>query len=212
MFDIECKGGNDVVINTKKSAIVIDPNVTMLGLKQFKISGMIEAITEKDFLVKDDNVVIEGAGEYEVGGLLIYGTAVKRYIDDDKDPHRAGTIYKIVCDGLTIAIIGNANSKTDFGKVLADGNNTIDVLIIPVGGGGYTIDYKDAAKIVKELEPKVVIPVHYKEDGINYEVPQDSVDLFIKELSVDVEDAGSKFKIKSAESLPASLTVVKISK
>ena len=86
----------------------------------------------------------------------------------------------------------------------------VDILIIPVGGNGYTLDAKDAAVIVKNIEPKVVIPVSYSDSGLKYEVPQDDVELFVKELGTQNVETVSRYKVKNASTLPDVLTVIKI--
>ena len=52
-------------------------------------------------------------------------------------------------------------------------------VLIPVGGV-YTIDAEEASKIVSELEPKIVIPMHYRIEGLNYKI--DQVEKFIQEM------------------------------
>ena len=81
-------------------------------------------------------------------------------------------------------------------------------MIVPVGGGGYTLDATGAANIIRNVEPKLVIPVHSGDDTLSYSVPQQSVELFEKEIGADVAaDSPDKLKIKT---LPDQLTVQKI--
>ena len=79
-----------------------------------------------------------------------------------------------------------------------------------MGGNGYTLDASHAATIARQIEPKVVIPVHYADAALRYEVPQNELEEFTKELGAPVEDAGTKYKVKSATSLPQVLTVVTV--
>ena len=58
--------------------------------------------------------------------------------------------------------------------------NGVDILFIPVGGT-YTIDGKRAKYYVDKIQPKTVIPIHYKLDGCNIEI--DKVDEFLKLFS-----------------------------
>ena len=69
-----------------------------------------------------------------------------------------------------------------------------------------------ATSIIRQLDPKVVIPVHYNDATLRYEVPQDSVDEFVKNLGAPVVEAGSKWKLKKITDLPDNLTVIQISK
>ena len=69
-----------------------------------------------------------------------------------------------------------------------------------------------ATSIIRQLDPKVVIPVHYNDTTLHYEVPQDGVDEFVKNLGAPVVEAGPKWKLKKITDLPDNLTVVQISK
>jgi L-ascorbate metabolism protein UlaG (beta-lactamase superfamily) len=87
----------------------------------------------------------------------------------------------------------------------------IDILILPIGGGGYTLDAVDAAKVIRMIDPKVVVPVHYADSALHYEVPQDELQLFIDELGAPVETV-SKYKVKQLAAVPNSLSVVVITR
>jgi len=87
----------------------------------------------------------------------------------------------------------------------------VDILIIPVGGNGYTLDATGAVSLVRKISPKVVVPVHYADDALAYEVHQDNLDLFVKELDVPVETV-SKYKVKGAATLPSTLTVMEVTR
>lgn len=208
MFDIEYKGANGVIVSTKKSKLVADPKLSVAGLKDLDTKGAIELATEPRFLVNnpDANLVIEGPGEYEVGDFSIRGLATNRHIDGSDSPS-AATIYRIDVDGVRIALLGNI--APELGEEQLESIGVIDIVIIPVGGGGYTLDHTAAVRLVRQIDPSVVIPVHYAEKEINYEVPQDPVDLFIGELGLEVEEV-DKFKLKSASGLPNAMTVVKV--
>ena len=88
----------------------------------------------------------------------------------------------------------------------------VDFAILPVGGGGYTLDAVGATKVARQLDAKVVIPVHYRDSNLNYEVPQADLDEFLKALGAPVIEAGQKWKLKKSADLPGSLTIVKISR
>jgi L-ascorbate metabolism protein UlaG (beta-lactamase superfamily) len=211
MFDIEYKGGNGVVIATKKTQVVIDPQLAVVGLKNLSVKDAVELATEARFAVSDESVrlQIEGPGEYEIGDVSIRGIRATRHLDTSAD-EPISTIYRIEIGEVRIAVVGNITPKLDEDQLEEIG--LIDILVIPVGGNGYTLDATSAATIVRQIEPKVVIPVHYADAALKYEVPQDSLDIFTKELAAPVEDAGSKYKVKSASSLPQVLTAVTIAR
>lgn len=208
MFDLEYKGGNGITITTKKSSIVIDPKLSLVGLKDLKVKDQIVLATEHRFRVADTDaqVVIDGPGEYEVGDFTIRGIAATRHIDTP-DQEKLATVYRVECGEARLAILGNIDAKLSEEQYEQIG--VVDILVLPVGGGGYTLDATSAAAIVRAIEPKVVVPVHYAGSGLSYEVPQDSLDTFVSELGVQKETV-PKLKVKSSSVLPATLTVMEV--
>ena len=208
MFEIEYKGGNGVVLSTKKAVLNIDPRLSVVGLKDIKTKDEVELATEERFVVEnsDARIIIDRPGEYEVGDFTIRGTAATRHIDTAEND-KLSTIYRVECGDVRIAILGNVVPKLTDEQLESIG--VVDILIIPVGGGGYTLDATSAAAIVRQVEPKVVIPIHYADSALRYEVPQDSIDTFVKELGAPLE-SGAKFKVKSAASLPPVLTITQL--
>lgn len=211
MFDIEYKGGNSVVISTKKTTAVIDPKLSLVGLKDLKVKDAVEIATEVRFTLSDDDVrlAIEGPGDYEIGDLSIHGVRAHRHIDTTAD-EPISTMYRIEIGDVRLALIGNIAPKLT--EEQQEELGIVDILILPVGGGGYTLDATAAATIVRQIGPRAVIPVHYADSGLQYEVPQDTLDTFTKELAAPVEDAGSKYKVKSVSSIPQVLTVVTVAR
>jgi hypothetical protein len=210
MFEIEYKGANSIVISTKKAKLVVDPNLSVVGGKNVSVKDAVELVTESRFIVDDSDsiLLIEGPGEYGVAGFDIVGIPAMRHIDTANDGFLS-TIYRVEIGEVRIGIIGNINKKLSDDQLEALG--VIDVLVVPVGGGGYTLDATDAASLVRTIDPKVVIPVHYADSGLKYEVPQEELSLFITELGAPVETM-LKYKQKQISSLPAVLSVVEIAR
>lgn len=209
MFDIEYKGGNTIVIESKKTRIVVDPKLSVVGLKDLATKDSIELATEPRF-VGDDPAVrlrLEGPGEYEVGDVSIKGVPATRHIDTEAD-EKIGTIYRIEIGDVRLAVFGNVAPKLTEDQLEEVG--VVDILVIPVGGNGYTLDATSASTITRQIDPKIAIPVHYADSSLKYEVPQDTVDVFTKELAAPVEQAGQKLKVKAASSLSQVLTSVVI--
>lgn len=209
MFDIEYKGGNCVVISGKKTQVTIDPKLSLVGLKDIMAKDGVEIATEARFATNSTDAVlrIEGPGEYEVGEASIKGVSAQRHLDTEVD-EPLSTMYRLEIGEVRLAILGNIAPKLHEDQLEEIG--VVDILILPVGGNGYTLDGVSAATVVRQIEPRAVIPVHYADNALKYEVPQDSLDHFIKELAAPVEEAGGKLKVKSPSSLPSVLTVVKI--
>lgn len=206
-MELAYKGGNCVVISNKKDLFITDPKLSDVGLKD--VSGQAAALilTQSIFGVPTtgETLVVDGPGEYEVKNCSIRGIPARRHSDLREDSKTA-TMYRLDLDGTSVVILGHIDPKLSEEQLEALG--VVDILIIPVGGNGYTLDSKSAVQLVRKIEPKVVIPTHYAEEGLTYEVPQQPLEEFIKELGVTAEEL-PKLKVK-AGLLPLSLTVYKL--
>lgn len=207
MFEIEYKGANTVVISTKKNTVVVDPKLSVAGLKDVVVKDAVELSTEARFALNSPTAKlhIEGPGEYGFGEFDIRGIAAQRHLDAG-DGELLSTIYRIEIGDARIALIGNIYEKLSEEQL--EGIGVVDALIIPVGGNGYTLDATGAAGLARQIDAKVIIPVHYADDAVKYEVPQDSLDVFVKELGAQVEEV-AKYKPKS---FPEVTTIVTIAR
>ncbi|MEI6053945.1 MAG: MBL fold metallo-hydrolase [Candidatus Saccharibacteria bacterium] len=205
MFEIEYKGANCVIITTKKVKFITDPKLSIVGLKDVSTNGAFEIATESRFSLneEDSNLTIEGPGEYGVAEFDIKGIACRRHIDSENDSLNS-TIYRIELGGVRIGLIGNIADKLSDEQLEKLG--VIDIMVVPVGGNGYTLSATGAASLVSAIDPKIVIPIHYSDNSIKYEVPQDSLDLFVTELGAPVEKV-TKYKFKQ---LPVNQTGISI--
>jgi L-ascorbate metabolism protein UlaG (beta-lactamase superfamily) len=104
--------------------------------------------------------------------------------------------------GIAVGVLGHIHPELSDEQLERLGN--IDVLLVPVGNAGYTMDAKSAAKIVKAIDPKIVVPTHYAEAGIKFEVDQSPVEEFFKEMGVEPEKVES-LKLKFGQ-LPVDIT------
>lgn len=89
-------------------------------------------------------------------------------------------IHVIETDDTRICHLGDLGHLLDEEQIKEIGK--IDVLLIPVGGT-YTIDYEAAEEVTKQLNPMMVIPMHYKTDKLNLNIAP--VDNFIRAISSD---------------------------
>lgn len=210
MFDVEYKGGNAVVITTKKSKLVVDPKLSGLGLKDVNTKDAVVIATEESLVAgtSDSSLVIDGPGEYEVGDFSIRGVAARRHIDTENDVNKA-TVYRVEIGDVRIAVLGNIDYRLNDDQLEEIG--LVDIVIVPVGGGGYTLDATNAAALVRKIDCKVAIPVHYADKALHYEVPQEEVGVFVKEFGGEHE-VTPKYKVKSAASVPTSTTVIEITR
>ena len=195
-MDLQYYGANCVKISTKKATVVIDDNLDKLGLK---------SITKKDdialFGMAHDNpsqevkLVIDSAGEYEVSDVSIQGIPARGHMDEAGKI--TATIFKMIIEDVRVISLGHIYPELNDQQLEAIG--TVDVLLVPVGGNGYTLDPIGALKLIKKIEPKLVIPTHYADNAIKYEVPQQDLENALKELAMEPRETVDKLKLKSGD-------------
>lgn len=209
-MDIEYKGGNTIVISTKKATVVVDPKTSLVGLKDTVVKDAVEIATEERFALNSESsrLHIEGPGEYGFADFDIAGIAAQRHLDAETEP-KVSTVYRIQAAGFRVGVLGNIYEKLSEEQL--EGLGVLDILVIPVGGGGYTLDPVGAATLVRQIEPKAVIPVHYNDTTLKYEVPQLELSEFVSQLGAPVEQT-AKYKVKSDASLPETLTVIELTR
>jgi L-ascorbate metabolism protein UlaG (beta-lactamase superfamily) len=148
--------------------------------------------------------VITAPGEYEVNDVGVFGWGS---FHDSKGGAERGknVIYSILVDGVRVVHLGDLGSEiTDD---LIEGLGTVDVLLIPVGGG-YTIGAKVAAEVIEQLSPSIVIPMHFKTPQHNETFKDlDGVDAFLKVMGVADLQPVDKLKV-TEDSLPEETQVV----
>jgi len=144
---------------------------------------------------------IKGPGEYEVGGVFITGVAT--FHDAEKGKIRGeNTIYTIEMDDITLCHLGDLGHPLT--PALVEQIGVIDVLFLPVGGVS-TIDVASAVEILRQLNPKVVVPMHYKTPRLEKNL--EPVDKFLKEMAI--QDFTPKPKLSlSQSSMPSGTQIV----
>jgi L-ascorbate metabolism protein UlaG (beta-lactamase superfamily) len=149
--------------------------------------------------------IIERCGEYEISEVSIFG--VRTFHDSSSGSERGeNTTFIIEIEGLSLCHLGDLGHKlTDKQLEELDG---VDILFVPVGGV-VTVGPKEAAEIVAQIEPRIVVPMHYKEEGINLQVfgSLAEVSEFLKEMGVSSSGPQPKLSISLGE-LPENLQVV----
>jgi L-ascorbate metabolism protein UlaG (beta-lactamase superfamily) len=188
-------------IQGENSVLVTDPFDKIYGLKVPRLAADTVTISHDH---KDHNniktvkaiadtkpFVIDNSGEYEIKNIFIYG--ISSYHDNKEGQERGkNIIYRIEIEGMSLAHLG------DLGHILTNGQveklEGVDILLIPVGGT-YTINAKQATEIISQLEPRIVIPMHYNIPGLKLPKKIDGVNTFCKEIGVCPTEKITKFKI-----------------
>lgn len=142
--------------------------------------------------------VVEAAGEYEVGGILI--TGVRTYHDKAKGAELGPNIaFVIHLDEVVFCHLGDLGHELTQAQVEAIGN--VDVLFVPVGGGE-TIGAAEAINVISQIEPRIVIPMHYATAQLSFDQPLAPLERFTHEMGLKEVVAEEKLSL-SASSLPA---------
>lgn len=153
---------------------------------------------------RDRPFIIDTPGEYEVGGISVFG--VKSYHDANQGAERGpNTIFTILLDDIRVCHLGDLGHELTTEQVKEIG--AVDILLCPVGGV-FTIDPKAAISIIKNLEPSIVIPMHYRTQLHDPKIFGElaTVDDFLNEYGVEVE-AEDKLSIERSR-LPEETEVV----
>lgn len=198
-------GANCVKITTKKASIVIDDNLKDLGGKSITKPGDVVLFTsQKPEIEPEAKIVIADPGEYEVSDVSILGVPARAHIDEPEQQN--ATMYRLIVDDVRVAVIGHV--FPELSEEQAEALGTIDVMFIPVGGNGFTLDGVGALKLAKEIEPKIIIPTHYADKALKYPVPAQSLDEALKGLAMEPAETLPKLKLKAADLADVSKLIV----
>lgn len=211
-MDITWFGQACFKLRGKQATVVTDPfDPKFTGIKLPTTSADIVTVShthqDHNFAkgIEGTPFVVKGPGEYEVKGVYVVG--VQTFHDREQGAQRGQNVaYAITIDTITVAHLGDLGHKLGNDQLEALGN--IDVLLVPVGGT-YTIDAEKAIEVVAQIEPKVVIPMHYKIPGIPFDLAP--VDAFLKEFGREDIHPVPRLSI-TKEKLPAETHIVVLEK
>lgn len=192
-FAVSASASKDISVN-----VVIDP-FSNIGLKEPRFEADILLITHdhEDHnnakSIRGNPFLVSGPGEYEVKGVFIQG--IDSFHDDVGGKERGkNTIYTIEAEDIKLCHLGDLGQKQLTDEQLEKIGN-VDILMVPVGGV-YTIDSSSAPKIIGQIEPKMVIPMHYGLPGLKFKL--DDVAKFLKAMGKNSIEPQEKLTIKSS--------------
>jgi len=195
-MEIKYFGHSSFLIKAKSNKIITDPfDSQMVGLKFPKVEADIVTISHqhqdhnRSDLVLGSPTVFDWPGEFEKMNFRIFG--FKTFHDKEKGVKRGENIvFRIEAEGISLVHCGDLGLLPDDDFLDKLGN--IDILLVPVGGF-YTIDSSEAFQLVKKVEPRIVIPMHYNQPKLNQQ--------FFANLT-PVEEFTKKFGIEKPEIMP----------
>jgi len=165
--------------------IITDPYDSSVGYTVFELSADVVLTSHKHFdhaytkSLKGDYVLVDKEGEFNVKGVKIKG--IKTFHDKEKGQKRGENIVFVIEDKFSVAHLGDLGhelAETELEKM-----GRVDILLIPVGGV-YTINAKEALNVAKAINPKIIIPMHYKTEKLKFDLGK--VEEFTKHFE-DVE-------------------------
>lgn len=196
-------------IQSGELVIVIDPFSKEIGLTPPRFRADLVAITHQHYdhanaeSLAGEPFLINGPGEYETKGVYVHG--ISTFHDTTQGQERGtNTLYKIEVEDLKILHMGDFGENAIRQETLEQ-IGEVDILMVPVGGK-YTIDAELAAKTVKQIEPRFVIPMHYKIPGLKLSL--DGVESFLKEMGAAKTQAQEKFTVKKKDAAGEEKTEV----
>lgn len=208
-MEITYLGHSCFKISGKNINILTDPfDPDFVGMKIGKQDADVVTISHNHrdhnnigIMKNDEYLVLDAPGEYEVKESEFVG--VEAYHDDKKGAERGKvTMFTMEVDGVKIAHLGDLGVELNSSQI--ESLDGVDILMVPVGGHKH-IDAETAVKVVTQIEPKIVIPMHFKQTPTS---EFDPVDGFFKEMAVTPE-AQDKLRV-TLRDLPLELQVVNL--
>jgi L-ascorbate metabolism protein UlaG (beta-lactamase superfamily) len=206
-MEVQFYGANCLSFSAKDLRVVVDDNLVSLGGKAVARAGDLLLYTTKQQgpVPEGAKMVIDTPGEYEIGNLSITGIPAQSHIDEDEKSHNT-TMYKLVNGDTSYLVTGHVFPSLTDDELEAIG--IVDVMFVPVGGNGYTLDPVGALKLIKAIEPKLVVPTHYNDKELKFEVPQQDLEAVLKELTMEPKERVAKLKLKPGELTDVTQLVV----
>jgi L-ascorbate metabolism protein UlaG (beta-lactamase superfamily) len=203
-MDLQFYGANCISLNYKGVRIIIDDNLAELGAKSVTKSDDVALFTTMPHPTPNARLMFDGPGEYEIADISIVGISNRSHMDESNA--KSATMYKLVAGDYSVLVTGHV--YPDLSDKLLEQIGLIDIIIIPVGGSGYTLDPIGALKLIKEIEPKLIIPTHYADAALTFPVPQIELEAVLREIGMEPRERVTKLKLKPGEITDATQLLV----
>lgn len=207
-MEINYLGANSVSVTLKNALLVSNPYWEKYSLQTPKKVPDVVLISDQETnegaktTVADKSFTIDIPGEYEVRDFGIIGVPVgesgkseENSGEEEPASNPSGTCFRIGADGLNIGIISRAAlSLSDEEQEIL---GVVDILVIPVGDSE-GLDALKAAKIVRTLDPKIVIPTYYVDNKTTYKQSKTgTLEQFLQEMGGVEHEKMATLKIKN---------------
>jgi len=203
-MDITWLGHSCFRLKGSHATVITDPYSPGLGYSLGKPTARIVTVSHEhpghSYIegVGGQPKVVSRPGEYEISDVLIIGIAT--FHDGEGGKKRGkNTVFLMEIDEIAVCHLGDLGHVLTSEQIEDIGN--VDVLMLPVGGVS-TINAPMAAEVVRQLEPKIVIPMHYKTPVLKREL--ETVDRFLKEIGAKQVASQPKLSVNKSNLPPTS--------
>lgn len=182
--------GQSTFVIKSNTTLVTDPHNPMLGKLPKDLTADVVTVSHEhgdhNYTkgVSGNPQIINKTGKFTVNEFVIKSIAT--FHDNSSGKKRgANIIYTISAEGLKLCHLGDLGhllSKDQIKKI-----GPVDILMIPVGGF-FTIDPAGAVKVIGQIKPKIILPMHYKHKRSFMPLPLSTVDKFTDTLKWDVHE------------------------
>jgi len=211
-MDITWFGHSCFRLRDRAASVVTDPFDRSLGYSLPPVRADIVTVSHDhphhnhSEAVKGEFKLVNSPGEYEIHSVFISGTATYPSPPrPDGESLEAGrnVIFVFEFEGISVCHLGDLADMPAQAQIQV--LSTVDVLLVPVGGGGQCLNAAQAAEMVSLVEPRLVIPMHFKTDATTLKL--DRVDRFLKEMGGGQVEPVDGLKVTES-SLPQETRVV----
>lgn len=203
-------GHSCIRLKDSNVTVVTDPYDKSLGLALPRLKADIVTVSHSSSHhnntagIKGEFKVIDSPGEYEIGGAFITGINLVPTKPQKKDVSSPkNNVFVFYMDALNICHLGDLNHVPSQNQV--EDMGSIDVLLVPVGGGRTALNAAQAAEVISLIEPFIVVPIHYRLPGVTVDL--DPVDKFLKEMGITKAESVPSLRLTKS-GLPEETQVV----
>jgi L-ascorbate metabolism protein UlaG (beta-lactamase superfamily) len=205
-MEISWLGHSCLRIRSNEVTLITDPYGDSLGISLGRQKADIVTVSHSHpnhsgyHAIEGGPRVLKSPGEYEIADFYITGMGTER--NDPEGERQVNTVFTIRCEGVTLCHLGDLNRMLSPRQI--EELSQMDVLFVPAGGV-CTISPSRVAELINLVAPKIVVPVHYRTDGVLTEMQP--LDVFLADMGITDPGRSSRLNV-TASNLPKDLRLV----
>ena len=196
-MDITWLGHSCFRLHDADMVVVTDPYPTSVGLRIDNRPASVVTVSNSHpnhnhaASSEGDPKVFSNPGEYEYNGVTARG--VMTPLADGQPQEERNVAFSIEIGAINVCHLGDISMPMTTRMI--DELKPVDVVLVPTGGH-CTLDMDQIYQTLQDLDAKIVIPMHYKTEGINVDV--DPIDSFVRRMGLDEIQAQPRLVVTSA--------------